>query len=271
MQKNSVMRSYGRAYNQLRPVTLSHNLYGYAPGSVLLTMGDTKILCNVHIQNGVPPFLKGTKTGWLTAEYGMLPAATQQRTQRETAAVRTNGRTVEIARFIGRSLRTIVELDKIGERTIMIDCDVLQADGSTRTASITAANYALLAAQEQWLQQGLIQEPIVSQQIAAVSVGIQAGAALLDLDYREDSSIDADFNVVLTESGDIVEMQGTAEKQPVSWQQFEAIKSLAMHGVQQLFERCAVLHDKQKTLLTASDKQQLSSHHRPALFSLQNR
>ena len=268
MQKNSVMRAHGRAYNQLRPVTLSHNVYGYAPGSVLLTMGDTKILCSVHMQNGVPPFLKGTKSGWLTAEYGMLPAATQQRTQREATTVKYNGRTVEIARFIGRSLRTIVDLNKIGERTIMIDCDVLQADGSTRTASITAANYALLAAQEQWLNQGIIQEPILREQIAAVSVGLQTGTAILDLDYKEDSAIDADFNVVLTESGNIVEMQGTAEKQPVSWPQFEAITSLAIYGVQQLFERCATLHEKQKS---THDKQQLLAHYKPAFFSLQNR
>ena len=149
MQTASIMRAYNRAYDQLRPITISYNIFGYAPGSVLFTLGDTKVLCSVHMQPGVPHFLKGTRTGWLTAEYGMLPSATQQRTQRETALTKSNGRSIEIARLIGRALRTVINLDKIGERTIVIDCDVLQADGSTRTACMSAASYAFIAAQEQ--------------------------------------------------------------------------------------------------------------------------
>lgn len=274
MQTASIMRAYNRAYDQLRPITISYNIFGYAPGSVLFTLGDTKVLCSVHMQPGVPHFLKGTRTGWLTAEYGMLPSATQQRTQRETALTKSNGRSIEIARLIGRALRTVINLDKIGERTIVIDCDVLQADGSTRTACISAASYALIAAQEQWLSAGLIQEPIVKEKVAAVSIGVSSGTVLLDLDYQEDSTIDADFNIVLTASGKLIEMQGTAEKKPVSWHHFESIKALAIRGIEQLFIACEM---QQKQEATKASDQAIEKNipvvqtQKSALFSLQNR
>ena len=188
MQKMKLMRADNRAHNQLRPISLRHNEFGYAPGSVLFALGNTKVLCSVNMQPNVPPFLKGSKSGWLTAEYAMLPAATQLRTNRESSSFKRNGRSVEISRLIGRSLRNIVDLSKIGERTIIIDCDVLQADGSTRTACITAANYALHAAQAHWLERKVIDQPIITNRIAAVSVGINQDDALLDLDYTEDSS-----------------------------------------------------------------------------------
>lgn len=267
MQKAGIVRAENRAYNQLRPMSLRYNAFGYAPGSVLFTLGNTKVLCSVNMQPNVPPFLKGSKTGWLTAEYAMLPAATQLRTNRESLSVKRNGRSVEISRLIGRSLRTIVDLAKLGERTIIIDCDVLQADGSTRTACITAANYALHAAQEHWLERKVIDQPIITDRLAAVSVGITHNSTLLDLDYIEDSTIDADFNIVLTASGKIVEMQGAAEKSVVSWEQFDRVKELAITGVKELFILC----DTQLKEQHAEYKNSKKSISRAAFFSLQNR
>ncbi len=269
MQKTNVVRADNRAYNQLRPTSLSYNAFGYAPGSVLFTLGNTKVLCSVNMQPNVPHFLKGSKSGWLTAEYAMLPAATQMRTSRESSSVKRNGRSVEISRLIGRSLRTIVDLEKLGERTIIIDCDVLQADGSTRTACITAANYALHAAQAHWLERKVIDEPIITDRVAAVSVGIADDTTLLDLDYTEDSTIDADFNIVLTASGQIVEMQGAAEKSVVSWDQFDNIKELAIKGVQELFIMC---DEQLKGQQPANSNKKHKGHvQKAAFFSLQNR
>lgn len=228
-------RAANRAANMLRPLKVTYDFFSYASGSTLFEMGNTKVLCSVTIQQGVPHFLRGKKTGWLTAEYSMLPASTPIRTVRELTANKRSGRTIEISRLIGRSLRSIVNLNVIGEQTIFIDCDVVQADGGTRTACITGAYLALKAAQEKWLDEGCIQEPFLIDELAAVSVGMSASGPLLDMDFAEDSSIDADFNFVLTRSGKIVEIQGSAEKSPLLWSDYENIKDLAIQGSEELF------------------------------------
>jgi ribonuclease PH len=187
------------------------------------------------LQSGVPPFLRSKKTGWLTAEYAMLPAATHVRTMRESSSVKRNGRNVEISRMIGRVLRSIVNLDVIGERTIIIDCDVQQADGGTRTACITGACLALKAATDTWYREGIIEEPLLNDEVAAISVGVMEDTVLLDVDFLEDSALIADFNVVLTRSGKLVEIQGAAEKHPLNWDQFELIRLLAQEGISQIF------------------------------------
>jgi len=273
-------RNDGRQADYLRKVTVSFNTFGYAAGSVLFELGNTKVLCSVSLQNGVPHFLKGKKTGWLTAEYAMLPTSTMNRMVREVSSMRRNGRSVEISRLIGRSLRTIVNLDILGERTIYIDCDVLQADGSTRTACITGACLALRTAVNYWLKNKLIKETILTGSLAAVSVGVVNGVPLLDLDYYEDSQADADFNFVITKSNKIVEIQGASEGATVSWEQFERARELAVLGVQELTRIGDQLFD------TESDKNigkkaaksnnrnsflQNKNNKKPALFSLANR
>ncbi|HZW60793.1 MAG TPA: ribonuclease PH, partial [Candidatus Babeliales bacterium] len=210
--------------------------------SVLFELGNTKVLCSISLQTGVPPFLKGKKTGWLTAEYAMLPSATTIRTPRESSTGQKNGRSIEISRLIGRSLRSVVNLQSIGEQTIMIDCDVLQADGGTRTACITGACLALSKAEMKWLASGIISKPLLIDKLAAISVGLTNQSALLDIDFAEDNACQADYNFVLTESGSIVEVQGTAEKSPITWQQMEQVYQLAQQGVSQLF----ALFDNQK-------------------------
>lgn len=228
-------RTGNRAYDQVRPLHITYDVLAYAAGSVLFEQGDTKILASVMLQDGVPPFLRGKGTGWLTAEYAMLPASTVDRMPRDTG-VKRNGRAIEISRLIGRSFRSVVDVSKLGERTIYIDCDVLQADGGTRVAAITAASCALRAAQERWLECKLISQPIMQEPIAAVSLGItKQSELLLDLDYREDSSIASDFNFILTQSEKIVEIQGTAETAPLSWEQHAQLCDLARQGVRQLF------------------------------------
>ncbi len=254
-------RSHGRSHDSIRTVRVHYNAFGYAPGSVLFSLGNTKVLCSVTLQNSVPPFLKGKKTGWLSAEYAMLPSATKQRVQRSSSSAKPNGRSIEISRLIGRSLRTILNLDEIGERTIIVDCDVLQADGGTRTAAITGAYLALAQAQEQWLASGLIQRSFLIDAVAAISVGMLDNTPLLDIDFAEDSMIDSDFNFVLTASGKIIEIQGTAEQKPLAWDHFEQIKKLAVSGVQQLFEQSA----SQPVTVTKSRRTQAP------LFSLANR
>jgi len=255
----SYKRLSGRKCDQLRDVTVSYNAFGYAPGSVIFELGGTKILCAVTLQTGVPPFLKGKKRGWLTAEYAMLPTSTHSRSIRDGSSTKKNDRAIEISRLIGRSLRTIVNLDLIGERTIFIDCDVLQADGSTRTACITGAYLALKAAVQHWLLTGEITQNIITGAIAAVSVGILDGQPLLDLDYHEDSMIDSDYNFVLTDAGTIVEIQGTAEKTALAWQDFDAMAAYARSGIIQLLE-----HGKTATKHNETPKG-------TPLFSLQNR
>lgn len=241
-------RHDGRRFNQLREIKVAYNVFGYAPGSVIFEMGNTKVLCSVSISASVPPFLKGKKTGWLSAEYAMLPCATQTRTTRETTAMRANGRTIEISRLIGRVLRSVVNLDALGERTIHVDCDVLQADGGTRTASITGSWLALRAAVDSWLKSGLLQTDIITDAVAAISLGVVDGNVVLDVDYQEDSQAQADFNFVLTRSGAVLEIQGTAEQRPLAWNQFDEIRQLACEGVQTLFNVC----DQQVIALTPS-------------------
>ena len=229
-------RKNGRAVDQLRPVSIQFGVYPYAAGSALYSVGNTRVLCSVTLQPGVPSFLRGTKTGWLTAQYAMLPASTHKRIDRETGAKRT-GRFIEISRLIGRSLRSAVDLSGIGERTIIIDCDVLQADGGTRTACITAAFFALQQAQQRWLYKEWIRTPVVKYQVAAVSVGLYEGVPVLDPDCKEDSTGQADVNFVLTKSGDIIELQGTAETAPCSWKSFNAMYALASKGVSDILEQ----------------------------------
>ena len=228
-------RTDGRLSNQLRPIKVTYDIFEYAAGSVLYEIGKTKVLCAVTMQEGVPPFLRSKKTGWLTAEYAMLPTATPLRTVRESSSGKRNGRTVEISRMIGRVLRSIIQLDRLGEKTIFIDCDVQQADGGTRTACITGACLALKQASDRWYSEGIISEKILTDEVAAISVGIMNGEALLDVDFSEDSTLDADFNIVLTRSGKLVEIQGAAEKSHLSWEQFESLRSLAEQGINEIF------------------------------------
>ena len=243
--QNLFQRKDGRQPDHLRIINVSFNTFGYAAGSVLFELGNTKVLCSVSLQNGVPHFLKGKKTGWLTAEYAMLPTSTMNRMVREISSMRRNGRSVEISRLIGRSLRTIVDLDILGERTIYIDCDVLQADGGTRTACITGACLALRAAVDYWLENRVIKETIITDTLAAVSVGVVNGVPLLDLNYQEDSNADADFNFVITKSNKIVEIQGASEGATVSWEQFERARELAVTGVRELIKIGDQLFDQE--------------------------
>lgn len=224
----------GRTTEQVRPASVTYNIHGNAHGSVLFALGNTKVLCSVMIQDGVPPFLRGKGTGWLTAEYAMLPAATAVRTPRESATMKSNGRSIEISRLIGRSLRSIVDLSKIGERTIYVDCDVLQADGGTRTAAITGAYCALRHAVDIWKLEGKISQTFLRDTLGAVSVGLSKGAVLLDINYEEDSTIDADFNFVMTGSGKVVEIQGATESVPFEWAVVEQMRALAYKGIQDI-------------------------------------
>lgn len=229
------VRSNARSYDQLRPLRVSYDIYKYASGSTLFEMGNTKVLCSVTLQQGVPHFLRGKKTGWLTAEYSLLPAATPIRTVREVTANKRSGRTIEISRLIGRALRSVVNLNALGEQTIFMDCDVLQADGGTRTACITGAYLALKAAQEVWEDEGLLNGKLLIDELAAVSVGMASDTPLLDLDFVEDSATEADFNFVLTRSAKLIEIQGSAERFPLTWEQYDNMRALALKGVDELF------------------------------------
>jgi len=233
------LRNDGRACDHVRPISITYDLFGYATASLLFEIGQTKVLVGISLQNKVPLFLKGKGRGWLTAEYAMLPAATRTRVARESSLQKRNARSVEISRFIGRSLRSVVDLSPIGERTIIVDCDVLQADGGTRVACITAASLALDVAQDRWLQDGTITKPWIKDFLVAVSVGIIGGQLYIDLSQEEDNRADADFNFVLTKQGDIVEIQGTSEKAPISWENFDQLKRLALHGTEQIYEFCS--------------------------------
>lgn len=230
-----MIRAHGRAHDQIRHIKIMYDIFDYSAASVLFEQGRTKVLCAVTLQNTVPPFLKGKKTGWLTAEYAMLPTATHIRKERDSSH-KPNGRSIEISRLIGRVLRSIVELDKLGERTIMIDCDVIQADGSTRTACISAAYLALKLAVTRWINSGKLTETVLREDVAAVSIGVVDTTILLDLDFAEDSTIDADFNFVMTRSGKIIEIQGSAEKHPISWQDIEKMNILAFKGITDIFK-----------------------------------
>jgi len=230
------MRNDGRSFNALRSVKITRNYTKHAEGSVLIEFGDTKVLCTASVEESVPPFLKGKGTGWVTAEYAMLPRATHTRSPRESAKGKQTGRTLEIQRLIGRSLRAVTDLTKLGERSITIDCDVIQADGGTRTASITGAYVALVDALRTLKSRGLLAEIPLKESVAAVSVGILNGEALLDLNYLEDSAAEVDMNFVMTASDRFVEVQGTAEAEPFTAIQMDAMRDLAAEGIRRLFQ-----------------------------------
>jgi ribonuclease PH len=231
------MRPSGRRPDELRAVRLTRGWTRHAEGSVLAEFGDTRVLCTASVEQRVPPFLQGKGRGWLTAEYGMLPRATNTRSEREAARGRQSGRTLEIQRLIGRALRAAIDLDALGERTIQVDCDVLQADGGTRTAAITGAFVAVHDALAWMKARGLLDALPVKDFVAAVSVGMYRGVALLDLDYAEDSACDSDMNVVMTGSGGFVEVQGTAEGAPYSRAEMDALLTLAERGIGELVAR----------------------------------
>lgn len=233
----SYKRSGNRAYNQLRQVKFTTGFTRYAEGSVLIEMGNTRVICTASIDERVPTFKRGRGEGWVTAEYSMLPRATETRTQRETGRNQMSGRTQEIQRLIGRSLRAIVQHQRLGERTIYLDCDVIQADGGTRTASITGSFVALVLALRKLYDNGKIAAPLpVTDYVAAVSVGIIDGQPLLDLDYAEDSRAEVDMNIVRTGSGQYIEIQGTAETKPFTHAHMNDMTSLASTGIEQLIE-----------------------------------
>ena len=232
----ALTRTAGRTPEDIRSLTIEPHFSPYAEGSCLICVGNTHVICTASVDEKVPPFLRGAGRGWVTAEYGMLPRATHSRMDREAARGKQSGRTQEIQRLIGRSLRAIIDLEKLGERQIKIDCDVIRADGGTRTASITGAWVALSLAVEGLMQKGLIAAMPLRDQVAAISCGLVAGEALADLDYNEDSNAETDANFVLTASGGVVEIQGTAEQHPFSESQLMEMMTLAKKGCQQLFE-----------------------------------
>jgi ribonuclease PH len=230
------MRPSQRKPDQLRAIRITRHYTKHAEGSVLIECGDTKVICTASVEERVPPHKKGSGEGWVTAEYGMLPRSTGERMSREAAKGKQSGRTQEIQRLIGRSLRAVVDLQKLGERTIQIDCDVIQADGGTRTASITGAFVALHDAVTGLMGKGLVKETPLKDFIAAISVGIYQGTPVLDLDYVEDSACDTDMNVVMLGSGHFVEVQGTAEGHPFSREEMDTLLELAKNGIAQLIE-----------------------------------
>jgi ribonuclease PH len=228
------MRNDGRGAGGLRNIAITRNYLKHAEGSVLIEFGDTKVICTASIEESVPPFLRGKGVGWITAEYAMLPRATHTRSPRESAKGKIGGRTHEIQRLIGRSLRAVVDMSLLGERCIQIDCDVIQADGGTRTASITGAYVALADAIDGLLDKGLIKVNPLKEAVAAVSVGVVGGEVLLDLNYREDSAAEVDMNFVMTASERFVEVQGTAEAEPFTLAQMDAMRATAVAGIRQL-------------------------------------
>jgi ribonuclease PH len=230
------MRPSNRQPNQLRPITFTRSYIKHAPGSVLVEFGDTKVLCIASLTHGVPRFLKGTGKGWLTAEYGMLPHATHSRTDREASRGKQGGRTLEIQRLIGRALRTVMDLSVLGENTINIDCDVIQADGGTRTAAITGSCVALADLIQHLQEKKVLKKNPLKQMVAAVSVGIYQGVPVLDLDYAEDSKAETDMNVVMNEQSGFIEIQGTAEKQAFDTAELNNMLELAKSGISELVQ-----------------------------------
>ena len=233
-QNTPTPRHSGRAHDALRPVRIQRHYTRHAEGSVLICMGEPQVLCTASVLDRVPPFLKGQGKGWVTAEYGMLPRSTHTRSDREASKGKQSGRTQEIQRLIGRSLRSVMDMAALGERTIQIDCDVIQADGGTRCASITGAWVALSDAVSWMVKQGMISGSPLKDSVAAVSVGMVSGRGVLDLDYEEDSGCDADMNVVMTGSGRFVEVQGTAEGHTFDRQELDALLNLAESGIRRL-------------------------------------
>lgn len=230
------MRPSGRTSNQLRPIQITREFTNHAEGSVLIEMGETRVLCTASVETGVPRFLKGQNQGWLTAEYGMLPRSTHTRNNREAARGKQSGRTQEIQRLIGRSLRAAVDLKLLGDHTITIDCDVLQADGGTRTASITGACIALVEALNVMLRKKQIKTNPLKHMVAAISVGIYKGTPVLDLDYAEDSNAETDMNIVMNEDKGIIELQGTAEDGAFNADELNEMMQLAQQGISELIE-----------------------------------
>ncbi len=237
-QTSAVVRSDGRAVDELRPVKIQKNVVGNATGSVLIRMGNTHVLCGVSVENDVPRWMKQQKVagGWLTAEYSMLPYAGGERSRRESSTGRVSGRTQEIQRLIGRSLRAVVDLETLGRRTVWVDCDVIQADGGTRTASITGAYVALQLAMKKLMRDGQLEENPIQQPVAAISVGVVDGHPMLDLCYEEDVKADVDMNAVMTGKGEFIEIQGTAEGAPFTKTAFNTLLKLASNGIQELVE-----------------------------------
>ena len=231
------MRLNDRAPHELRPTIITPDFLQHAEGSVLIEVGRTKVICSASVEERVPPFLRGTGKGWVTAEYGMLPRATSTRTSREAATGKVGGRTMEIQRLIGRSMRSVVRLAELGERTVWLDCDVIQADGGTRTASITGAFVALVIALDRVRQQSLIRSVPVNDYVAATSVGIVGGMPLLDLAYEEDSKADVDMNIVKTGDGRFIEIQGTAEAEPFGTEALTGLLALADRGIADLIAK----------------------------------
>jgi ribonuclease PH len=234
MSTSSPLRHDGRQSNQLRTIKVDRSFTRYAEGSVLICFGETRVLCNASVEEKVPSFMRGQGRGWVTAEYSMLPRATHTRSAREAARGKLGGRTMEIQRLIGRALRAVVDFELLGERTVVVDCDVLQADGGTRTAAITGSWIALADAFEKLLEQGLISKSPLKDSVAAVSSGIVAGQPVLDLDYVEDSSAEVDMNFVMTGDGRFVEVQGTAEEEPFTIAELDALRDLASQGCEEL-------------------------------------
>ena len=230
------MRSDGRGCDQMRPVKLTPDFVPVAEGSVLIEIGQTRVICTATLDDGVPSFLKGMGKGWVTAEYGMLPRATEQRTARESTRGRQSGRTLEISRLIGRSVRAVIDQQKLGERTVWLDCDVIQADGGTRTASITGAYVAIALAFERMVATGIIKSMPLLDSVAATSVGLVMGDPMLDLCYEEDSRAEVDMNVVMTGSGRFVEVQATAEGRPFASGELDLLLNLAAAGIRNLTE-----------------------------------
>lgn len=228
------MRIDGREKDQMRQIRVIKDYVKYPEGSVLIEFGNTKVICNVTISEGVPPFLKGKGCGWITAEYSMLPRATHERNQRESVKGKLSGRTQEISRLIGRSLRSVVNLELLGERTITVDCDVIQADGGTRTASISGSYISLKIALNRLMAEGIIENDPMCGQVCAVSVGILNGEIILDLNYEEDSSAETDLNLVATPEGRIIEIQGTAEKEPFSFNELQCMVDTALKGIKHI-------------------------------------
>lgn len=264
------MRHDGRSAESSRPFKITYNVFEYAAGSVLFEIGKTKVLCAVTLQSGVPPFLRGKGTGWLTAEYALLPASTATRTSREGSMMRRHGRSVEISRLISRGLRTAIDFSALGERTIHVDCDVLHADAGTRTASITGAFAAMAAAQNIWLETNVIDRPFLVHELAAISVGVLETGPVLDPDYIEDSTGGADINFIMTRAGDVVEIQGGGEKAPIAWSMFEESGILARTGIRRIFE----FFDAQphyKPVFFIQPTVSLSAARKAPLFSLKNR
>ena len=230
------MRIDGRNTDDLRPVQMTPDFIPHAEGSVLIEVGRTRVICTASVEESVPLFMRGRNKGWITAEYSMLPRATESRTPREASLGRKSGRTQEIQRLIGRTLRTAANLDLLGERTIWVDCDVIEADGGTRTASITGAFVAMVQAMDKLVDKGALNTVPIRSSIAAVSVGIVDGVAMLDLNYEEDANAEVDFNVVMTDQREFVELQGTAERQPFSRTRLDALLDLAESGIARLID-----------------------------------